>query len=45
MPLCRHHHRLKQAHGWHLTQPEPGIYAWTTPAGWTYITGPHTPTA
>jgi hypothetical protein len=39
-PLCRHHHRVKQSQGWRLEQPEPGIYAWVTPAGWTYITGP-----
>jgi Domain of unknown function (DUF222) len=39
-PLCRHHHRVKQSQGWHLEQPEPGIYAWVTPAGWQYITGP-----
>jgi hypothetical protein len=24
-PLCRHHHRCKQAEGWHLEQPEPGV--------------------
>ena len=24
-PTCRHHHRLKQASGWDLTQPEPGV--------------------
>ena len=23
-PLCRHHHRCKQAEGWWLEQPEPG---------------------
>lgn len=39
-PLCRHHHRVKQSQGWRLKQPEPGIYAWVTPAGWTYVTGP-----
>jgi hypothetical protein len=39
-PLCRHHHRIKQLQGWHLEQPEPGIFAWVTPSGWTYITGP-----
>jgi hypothetical protein len=37
-PLCRHH-RVKQTHGWRLTQPEPGIYTRTTPSGWQYTTG------
>jgi HNH endonuclease len=23
-PLCRRHHRAKQAAGWHLEQPRPG---------------------
>jgi hypothetical protein len=41
-PLCRHHHRVKQSQGWRLEQPEPGIFAWVTPAGWKYITGPAT---
>jgi hypothetical protein len=31
-PLCRHHHRTKQAQGWHLEQLAPGIMRWTTPA-------------
>ncbi len=39
-PLCRHHHRCKQAEGWHLTQPAPGILTWHTPAGRTYTTTP-----
>ena len=26
-PLCRHHHRCKQAEGWQLDQPEPGVLA------------------
>ena len=39
-PLCRRHHRAKQAHGWRLDQPEPGMMAWTTPSGRSYITGP-----
>lgn len=39
-PLCRHHHRVKQAQGWRLEQPEPGVFAWTTPSGRFYITGP-----
>ena len=39
-PLCRHHHRCKQAEGWRLEQPEPGVLVWHTPAGRTYITTP-----
>jgi hypothetical protein len=39
-PLCRRHHRCKQAEGWRLEQPSPGIMAWHTPAGRRYITLP-----
>ena len=39
-PLCRHHHRCKQAEGWGLEQPEPGVLVWHTPAGRTYVTSP-----
>jgi hypothetical protein len=39
-PLCRHHHRCKQAEGWRLTQPEPGVLRWRTPSGRTYTTKP-----
>ena len=39
-PLCRHHHRCKQAQGWQLEQPEPGVLIWRTPAGRTYATRP-----
>jgi hypothetical protein len=39
-PLCRHHHRVKQAQGWQLTQPEPGVLQWKTPHGRTYTTTP-----
>jgi hypothetical protein len=39
-PLCRRHHRLKQAEGWTLTQPTPGVLAWLTPAGRRYTTLP-----
>ena len=28
-PLCRRHHQAKQASGWRLDQPEPGILIWT----------------
>jgi hypothetical protein len=39
-PLCRHHHRCKQAEGWRLDQPQPGVLVWRTPAGRTYATTP-----
>jgi len=37
-PLCRHHHQVKQAPGWHLAQPQPGVLVWTTPSGRKYTT-------
>jgi hypothetical protein len=39
-PLCRHHHHCKQADGWRLEQPQPGVLVWHTPAGRTYTTTP-----
>jgi hypothetical protein len=39
-PPCRHHHRLKQAPGWELTQPEPGVFRWKAPSGRVYDTRP-----
>ncbi|HEY7263035.1 MAG TPA: DUF222 domain-containing protein [Trebonia sp.] len=39
-PPCRHHHRVKQAPGWRLEQPEPGIMRWHTPSGRSYTTRP-----
>ncbi len=39
-PACRRHHRCKQAPGWHLTQPQPGIMHWTTPSRRSYTTKP-----
>jgi hypothetical protein len=36
--LCRRHHQAKQAPGWHLDQPEPGILTWTLPSGRRYTT-------
>lgn len=39
-PLCRRHHRAKQAPGWHLAQPQPGTLVWTAPHGRTYATQP-----
>jgi hypothetical protein len=37
-PLCRRHHRAKQAPGWHLTQNQPGVMTWRLPSGRTYQT-------
>jgi len=37
-PLCRRHHRVKQAPGWQLTQDEPGVMVWRLPSGRTYQT-------
>ena len=39
-PLCRHHHEVKQAPGWRLEQPEPGVLVWQTPSGRIYTTTP-----
>jgi uncharacterized protein DUF222 len=39
-PPCRHHHRVKQAPGWKLEQPEPGLMRWTTPSGRVHTTWP-----
>jgi hypothetical protein len=39
-PLCRKHHRCKQAQGWRLEQPEPGVLVWQTPSGRTYTVTP-----
>ena len=39
-PLCRRHHRCKQAQGWRLEQPQPGVLHWITPAGRHYVTVP-----
>ncbi len=32
-PLCRRHHRAKQAPGWHLTHDQPGVMTWRLPSG------------
>jgi hypothetical protein len=37
-PLCRAHHRAKQAPGWHLEQREPGRMTWRLPSGRVYET-------
>ena len=39
-PRCRRHHRIKQAVGWAVTQPVPGTFVTTTPAGRRYATTP-----
>jgi hypothetical protein len=39
-PPCRRHHRVKQAPGWQLKQPEPGVMRWTTPSGRVHTTTP-----
>ncbi len=39
-PLCRRHHRTKQASGWGLAQPEPGVLVWTAPHGRSYMVRP-----
>jgi hypothetical protein len=41
-PLCRRHHQTKQAPGWTLEQPRPGVMVWTTPSGRSYTTYPST---
>lgn len=38
--LCRHHHRAKQAPGWNLQQPQPGVFRWQTPTGHVYHVHP-----
>ncbi len=42
-PLCRRHHRAKQAPGWHLVQDQPGHMTWRLPSGREYQTsgGPY----
>lgn len=37
-PLCRWHHRAKQAPGWHLSQDQPGVMTWRLPSGRIYAT-------
>jgi hypothetical protein len=39
-PGCRRCHRRKQALGWKLEQPSPGVMIWTSPAGRRYTTRP-----
>ena len=40
-PLSRKAHRAKTHGGWHLDQPTPGIFWWTTPSGDHYRVGPN----
>jgi hypothetical protein len=37
-PVCRRHHRAKQAARWHLEQPRPGEMTWRMPSGRCYQT-------
>jgi hypothetical protein len=37
-PLCRRHHKAKQAPGWHLSQYQPGVMTWQLPGGRIYAT-------
>jgi hypothetical protein len=39
-PLCRRHHQAKQAPGWRLEQPEPGVLIWHLPHGRSYAVRP-----
>ena len=38
--LCRRHHQAKQAQGWWLDQPEPGVLIWRLPHGRSYRVEP-----
>ena len=38
--LCRRHHQAKQAQGWWLDQPEPGVLVWRLPHGRSYQVEP-----
>jgi hypothetical protein len=38
--LCRRHHQAKQAQGWWLEQPEPGVLLWRLPHGRSYQVEP-----
>lgn len=40
-PLCRQHHRAKQAPGWRLTQGQPGVMHWQLPSGRHYRARAH----
>ncbi|WP_098482787.1 hypothetical protein [Georgenia soli] len=34
--MCKRDHTTKTVGAFHVTQPEPGIFVWTTPSGHTY---------
>ena len=38
--ICRRHHKIKQHPGWHLNQPTPGTFTWSTRTGRTYTVQP-----
>jgi hypothetical protein len=42
-PLCGHDHHAKHDGGWHLAQPCPGCFTWTSPTGHTYTRDPQSP--
>ncbi|MGI5951257.1 MAG: hypothetical protein ACOX61_05345, partial [Brooklawnia sp.] len=44
-PLSRFTHRAKTHGGWHLEQPAPGHFEWTSPAGYQYLVTPDGTTA
>ncbi|MGI5950304.1 MAG: DUF222 domain-containing protein [Brooklawnia sp.] len=44
-PLSRFTHRAKTHGGWHLEQPAPGHFKWTSPAGYQYLVTPDGTTA
>jgi hypothetical protein len=35
--LCRRHHRLKTHGRWRYEMTDPGVFAWTSPLGFTYL--------
>jgi hypothetical protein len=39
-PLCRRHHRCKQAPGWSLTREPSGVLRWVMPSGRTAVSLP-----
>jgi hypothetical protein len=39
-PKSRRHHKAKQAPGWKVEQPEPGVIRWTLPSGRVHTTRP-----
>ncbi len=39
-PLRRKPHRAKTHAGWHLAQPQPGTFTWTSPLGRRYLITP-----